>query len=327
MPASASVAFLRRISPLVPCLAAFALLFLMPAAAAAADKRILLIAGPPSHGAGDHEHNAGVQLLQKCLAGVPGLRADAVLNGWPRDATVFEGADAIVLYCDGGEGHLALQGRNLAALQAVLAQGAGLGLLHYAVEPTKEKGQAEFLRWVGGAFEIHWSVNPVWTADFKALPRHPITRGVSPFKLRDEWYFNMRFVDGMAGVTPILSATPDSTTIRRRDGPHENNPHVRAAVAAGEPQIVAWAYERPDGKGRGFGFTGAHFHRNWGNDDFRKIALNAILWLARMDVPQGGVQSTVTAADLQANLDPVDENSGRKLPPAPDAVGRVAGPR
>ncbi|MFM9079177.1 MAG: hypothetical protein ACKOTE_03405, partial [Opitutaceae bacterium] len=56
--------------------------------------------------------------------------------------------------------------------------------------------------------------------------------------------------------------------------------------------------------GRGFGFTGAHYHANWGNEDFRRIVLNAILWLARMEVPAGGVKSTVTADDLAVNLDP-----------------------
>jgi type 1 glutamine amidotransferase len=295
------------------------------ASAGAADKKVLLIGGLPSHAGGAHEHNAGVQLLQNCLAGVPGLKTQVVLNGWPRDEKVFDGADAVIIYCDGGAHHMALQGGNLAALDAVLAKGAGLGLLHYAVEPTRERGQAEFLRWIGGAFEIHWSVNPHWDADFKSLPRHPITRGVAPFKLRDEWYFNMRFVDGMKGITPILVATPDVRTIRRRDGPHENNPHVRAAVARGDPQTVAWAYERPDGKGRGFGFTGGHFHENWGHDDFRKIALNAILWLAHMEVPPEGVHSKVTADDLAANLDPVDEETGQKIPPAEAAKGHVAG--
>ncbi len=50
---------------------------------------------------------------------------------------------------------------------------------------------------------------------------------------------------------------------------------------------MAWAAERADGNGRGFGFTGAHFHRNWQNDDFRKLVLNAIAWTAHAEVPQG----------------------------------------
>jgi type 1 glutamine amidotransferase len=73
-------------------------------------------------------------------------------------------------------------------------------------------------------------------------------------------------------------------------------------VKRGEPQILAWARERPDG-GRGFGFTGGHFHRNWGNDDFRKLVLNAILWTAKNEVPAAGVECKVTDDHLRRNLD------------------------
>ena len=61
-------------------------------------------------------------------------------------------------------------------------------------------------------------------------------------------------------MTPILSAIPDASTTNRDDGPHENNPTVRQMVARGESQHVGWAFERPNG-GRGFGFTGGHFHK------------------------------------------------------------------
>ena len=268
-----------------------------------ADKKVLLIAGPPSHGPGAHEHNAGVLLLQKSLAGVRGLKTEVRLNGWPKDDAAFNGVDAVIIYADGGEKHIALQDDHLARLEQVLSNGAGLGLLHYAVEPTIEKGQAEFLRWVGAAYEIHWSVNPHWDAQFKSLPRHPITRGVKPFTILDEWYFNLRFAENQKGLTPILVAIPDASTTSRPDGHHSGNPAVRAAVSRGDPQTVSWAFERPNG-GRGFGFTGAHFHQNWGNDDFRKLVLNAVLWLAKMEVPANGVESRVTPHDLSVNLDP-----------------------
>ena len=39
----------------------------------AADKQIILLAGKPSHGPGDHEFNAGCLLLQQCLSNVPGV--------------------------------------------------------------------------------------------------------------------------------------------------------------------------------------------------------------------------------------------------------------
>jgi hypothetical protein len=184
-----------------------------------------------------------------------------------------------------------------------MKKGIGLACIHYATEPTLEKGEKEFLDWIGGAFEINWSVNPHWQAAFKELPSHSITRGVKPFTIDDEWYFHIRFPEGMKGVTPILSAVAPPSTMSRPNGPHEGNPAVHQAVERGEPQTVAWACERADG-GRGFGFTGAHFHRNWGDDNFRRLVLNAILWTAKMDVPAEGVQSRVTGEDLEKNLDP-----------------------
>ena len=66
---------------------------------------------------------------------------------------------------------------------------------------------------------------------------------------------------------------------------------------------MAWASVRPDG-GRGFGFTGGHVHWNWGNPNFRKLVLNAIVWCARDSVPTGGVSDkTLTIVDLEKNQD------------------------
>jgi type 1 glutamine amidotransferase len=265
-------------------------------------KKIVMIAGKPSHGPGEHEHHAGLLLFQKCLEDVPGIKVEVYAGGWPSNSSALAGAAAVVIYSDGGGGHPALQDDHLRQLGALMKQGVGLACIHYAVEPTIEKGQNEFLDWLGGCFEINRSVNPVWQADFKTLPDHPIARGVKPFTTRDEWYFNMRFRDGMKGVTPILTAVPTPDTMSRADGPHEGNPGVRAAVQRGEPQTVAWASERADG-GRGFGFTGGHYHHNWGDDNMRKVALNGILWVAKVEVPPDGVKSTVTAADLEQNLD------------------------
>ena len=64
-----------------------------------------------------------------------------------------------------------------------------------------------------------------------------------------------------------------------------------------------WATERADG-GRGFGFTGGHFHLNWGNDQQWKLMLNALVWLAKAEVPKAGVESSVTESELMQNLDP-----------------------
>ena len=139
---------------------------------------------------------------------------------------------------------------------------------------------------------------------FKDFPEHPICNGVQPFSVDDEWYYHMRFQRDDPGLTPILSDLPPAATLRRPDGPRSGNPTVRAAVAAGKPQTVAWAYQREDG-GRGFGFTGAHNHESWRNEGFRTIVLNAILWTAQVDVPEKGCPSeAVSEIQIKKNLDP-----------------------
>jgi type 1 glutamine amidotransferase len=268
----------------------------------AADKKIVFVAGPPSHGPGEHEHRAGCLLLSKCINQVPGMTSVVYSNGWPRQADAFDGAAAIIIYSDGGGGHPAINPEHLKVLQGLMDKGVGLGCIHYAVEVPKDQGGPEFLKWIGGYFETFWSVNPTWQAHFKTLPDHPITRGVSPFTIRDEWYYHMRFPEDTRNVTYILTAVPPEST-RGRPGlndAHGGNPEVQKH--AGEPEHVMWAIQRPDG-GRGFGFTGGHYHKNWGNDDFRKLVLNAILWSANTEVPADGVNCSVTPDELKQNLD------------------------
>lgn len=269
-------------------------------------KRIVFLAGRPSHGYGSHEHNAGCRLLAGALAeAMPEYEIEVVKFGWDgndgNDLSSLTGADCVVVYCDGGGRHLL--NPVIAPFDKLMDQGVGLVCLHYAVETPKGETGDAFVEWMGGYFETDWSVNPHWEADFADLPDHPITRGVAPFKINDEWYFHMRFREGMEGVTPILSAHPPESTMRRKDGAHSGNPHVRKAVAAGEIQHVAWAAERPGGN-RGFGFTGGHFHWNWQDGNFRKTVLNAIVWAARGEIPAEGVTvPDPSEADLKANQD------------------------
>lgn len=282
----------------------------------AADKKlIVMIAGRPSHGPGQHEHNAGILLLKKCLEQGAGDQVEIrahLHGGWPAAEELAQAA-TVVIYSDGGGGHPALQGERLQQLDKEMKRGCGFLTLHYAVEPTIEKGNKEFIDWMGGCFEINYSVNPHWDANFKELPVHPISSGVKPFGTNDEWYFYMRFRKGMEGVTPILSDVAPDSTMSRQDGHHSGNPTVRESVKNKEKQHVAWACERSDG-GRGFGFTGGHFHQGWANSDQRKLVLNAILWTAKAEVPSEGVASTVTEADMLANL---DLKPGQGLPEKP----------
>ncbi|HKB05539.1 MAG TPA: ThuA domain-containing protein [Gemmataceae bacterium] len=286
-------------------LAASAAAAMIGPAGSAEPKKLVLIAGSPSHGPGAHEFNAGVQLLAKCLKDFPGLEASVNLNGWPKRQSVFDGAAAILLYMDGGDAHPAIQGDHRSLLGGLMQKGVGLMCAHYGVEVPKDKGGREFQDWIGGYYEHAWSVNPIWRPEFKEFPKHPIANGLQPFSAEDEWYFNMRFRPELKGVTPILTAVPLDKV---RNGPYvyPHGPYKHIQDAKGRPEHMMWAVERPDG-GRGVGFTGGHFHTNWKNDHFRKAVLNALVWTCKLDVPQDGVESTVSDEEIKQNLDPKPE--------------------
>lgn len=275
--------------------------------------KIVIVAGKPSHPPRMHEFNAGVRLLYECLKG-SNLRAEFSLNGWPQDETVFQDAAAVIFFMDGGRGHEVVKedGRRLKVIDQWAAKGVGLGFMHYGVEVVPEQAGKELKRWIGGHYEHELSCNPIWEPSFDSFPDHPITRGVKPFKVKDEWYFNMRFVNDIAGnepanvdgvkFVPILVAKPSDET---RDGPYvyPKGPYGHIQKNKGRAETMMWTVERADG-GRGMGFTGGHFHDNWSNDNFRKVILNSFYWLAKVEVPEGGVQSSVTADGINANLDP-----------------------
>jgi len=259
---------------------------------AGSGKKIVLVAGKQSHGPGDHEFRAGTILLKKCLDKLPGIVTADYYQGWPDDPTAFDNADSILLYMDGGGGHPVIQRNRLAEIDQLMKHGVGLCCAHYAVEVPKEKGGPDLTKWIGGYYETGYSINPHWDATFSNLPKHPVTQGVGPFTINDEWYYNIRFPEGQSGIEPLLVAAP----------PDRSRGTEAAKSHPGRAEVVAWAVERPDG-GRGFGFTGGHRHANWGNDDFRKLVLNALLWTAKADVPADGVASTVTPDELTQNLD------------------------
>jgi type 1 glutamine amidotransferase len=254
-------------------------------------KRILIVAGRQSHGPGDHEFFAGSAILMNLLKQTPGVWPIMARDGWPKNERLFDTADCIVLYMDGGNNHPAIRPERMAVIQKQLDRGAGWVNIHYAVEYPAKVGSA-VQGWMGGYYEQGYSINPHWDAQIRSLPQHPITRGVKPFTLRDEWYYTMRFVEDLKGVTPILQALPPDETRR--------TPATKAR--SGQIETMAWAYERKDG-GRSFGFTGRHFHRNWGDEDFRRVVVNAILWCAKVEVPEGGAKVEFDPADLNKNLD------------------------
>lgn len=286
---------------------------------AADDPTVLcFVSHKTSHGFGKHEYAAGSRLIGDWLKEVyPDRKIECRYSiNWPEDeASFFADADTVVFFCTGGGRHLVMGHEK--AFDEVMRRGAGLACLHYGVEVPKGTAGEGMLNWMGGYFETHWSVNPHWIPSFQVYPKHPAARGLKPFKIDDEWYFHMRFREGMQGVAPILSAPAPASTMKRPDGPHWGNPTVRAAVAAGKPQHVAWTYQR--GKdyndGRGFGFTGLHYHWNWEDDNFRKCVLNGVAWTAKLAIPNDGIETTrPTREFLEANVLEYGGEQKRKQP-------------
>ncbi len=278
---------------------------------AGADKKIVLIAGGKSHGPGDHEFRAGCLLLQKSLAGVPGIKTFVYSNGWPSkveggnvvdDHAALDGAAAVLIYADGGGGHPLLVRDHSKVMEGLVKRGVGLGCAHYGVEIPSTNGGPQLLQWIGGHYEHAYSVNPMWIPNYQKFPNHPVARGVKPFALLDEWYFNMRWPADTKGLTHILVDKPSDQV---RNGPYvyPPGPYKHIQEAKGREETMMWTFERPDG-GRGFGFTGGHKHVNWVNDNQRKAVLNALLWIAKVDVPANGVESVVSPEELALNLDP-----------------------
>src|SRR5690348_13957939 len=95
-------------STLAGCLVLFVCSTFALGAADADKKKILFIAGGPSHGFGAHDHLAGCTLLASRLHEAMPAYETSVSKGWPTDPKMLDGVDAIVIYCDGGPRHLAL---------------------------------------------------------------------------------------------------------------------------------------------------------------------------------------------------------------------------
>ncbi|MDA7915922.1 NPCBM/NEW2 domain-containing protein [Verrucomicrobia bacterium] len=286
--------------------AALALLIFPRSNVHAAEKMVLcFVFHQTSHGFGNHEYSAGSHLIGDYLtAAYPDDNIECRYSTlWPEDEDAFfADADTVVFFCSGAARHLVMGHEK--SFDKVMRSGAGLACLHFGVEVPKGTAGDGMLNWMGGYFETDWSVNPHWVPSFEVYPDHDAANGLKPFSIDDEWYFHMRFQENMKGVTPILSARAPESTMARPDGAHSGNQHVRAAVKAGESQHVAWTYQRGAdyNQGRGFGFTGLHYHWNWLNDNFRKCVLNGVAWSAHLGIPKNGITTeTPTREFLSAN--------------------------
>jgi type 1 glutamine amidotransferase len=271
-------------------------------------KKVVLIAGKKSHGPegnGIHDYPWSVKLLKAMLdeSNVNDqLRVEFYLGGWPKNPDTLNDADTILIVSDGRDGDKYEEAPHLASPERVrffdkqIKRGCGLVLIHFSTF-APNKYQDHILDWAGGFFQWETAGKREWYSAIRTLdkaevqlatPEHAVLRGVKPFTLREEFYFNIRFRNDK-NLTPLWSVP--ALKGRKPDG-----------------DIVAWANERPkaDGGSRGFATTCGHFYDNWKNDDFRKTLLNAIVWTAKVDVPKGGVESRfLSHAEIESRVKPI----------------------
>jgi type 1 glutamine amidotransferase len=212
------------------------------------------------------------------------LRVEVITGGWPADAQILDAADCIMIISDGRDGdqysealHLATPA-NVQTMERQIARGCGFVTFHFSTF-APDRYAPEMLRWSGAYFDWENEGRRDWYSAIKTMeteillpsPEHPIARGIKPFRMREEFYYNIRFAPNDRGLTYLLEV-----------------PALGGRAPNGN--VVAWARTREDG-GRSFGTTCGHFYDNWQNPDFRRLMLNAIIWSTGLEVPEGGVES------------------------------------
>jgi len=257
-------------------LVAFLLFWLLMGASAQAEKtkRVLLLGQKRDHPAGTHEYMSGLVVLAKCLQGVPTLETKVVRadDPWPEGPDLIAQCDGIVLYLGEGARWMQSDPKRQQAIDALAARGGGIVAVHWAIGARDARYIPAFLRWLGG---IHGGPDRKYTfceTELQvAAPNHPIVRAIQGFRLKDEFYYRLKFASS-GKVVPLLQARIE-----------------------GQQETCAWAFERPGG-GRSFGFCAMH---NWRLVECRRLIAQGILWSVDLPIPPNGLSVEVTEEDLR----------------------------
>lgn len=249
-----------------------ALSFLLPASVCRGEtSKVLFVGKKPDHPFGTHMYLHTCGVLAKCLE-KSGDFQTVVSVGWPEDAKTLEGVDTIVVYTSpGAEFLLDSSGRD--QVDRMMSDGVGLVTIHWASSVNQvnfERLGPKWLSYLGGTWISNVGLHTGKSPLKQLKPDHPICRGWKEYELHDEYYLNPTITE----ATPLLEV-----------------------VAKDKKVVVGWAYER-DGGGRAFATTLGHFYRNFQQEPFRKMVVNAIVWSANAEVPESGFDVSLTDAEL-----------------------------
>ncbi|MBX3411994.1 MAG: ThuA domain-containing protein [Pirellulales bacterium] len=232
-------------------------------------RRLLLIGqGPDGHPPTTHEFMAGLKVIEASLAGVPGLEITTSFaeEPWLEGPDLLSKADGALLYLSQGAQWMQTGPRRYDALSKLAARGGGLVALHWAVGGKEAQYLPGYLRLLGAAHGGPDRKYQKLETDIEvADSSHPVTQGIENFRLYDEFYYQLKLQPPAEAIVPLLRARID-----------------------GEPQMVAWCWDRPDG-GRSLGFGGLHFHKNWQREEYRRLVAQGILWTLKMPLPEAGL--------------------------------------
>src|ERR1051326_5835019 len=228
---------------------------------ARAKARIVLIWTPPDHPYASHMYQFECGVLAKCLNQTPGVEAVVSPDPeWPKDASILQGAAAIVYYSRYA-GDIVLSDAHREEFLRLMKAGVGYTAVHWSTKANDPKLLPQYIDILGGAFHEQpgWGLKTDTRPLIQVDPDHPISRGWKPFDLHEEWYLGTRL--------------------------HEKA-HVLISVHMDDhDQVLAWAFDRPAeyGPGRSFGATLGHFHENFTLEPFRRAIVNGILWSANIE--------------------------------------------
>jgi len=243
----------------------------------AAKQVLLLSQSPDGHPPGTHEYVAGMRILAKCLQSTPGIEVQQVRadDPWPEGPELIRKADGVVLFLSEGAKWIHEDPQRLEAFAELSSRGGGLVALHWGMGTKDAQYISGFLKLFGGCHGGPDRKYKVLDAAVEvAQPDHPISRGIEDFKIHEEFYYQLKFVDAETKLKPILQTTVD-----------------------GSRETVAWAWERGDG-GRSFGYSGGHFHDNWGRTEYQRLMAQAVLWTLKLPVPDKGLEVQLSDQDL-----------------------------
>jgi type 1 glutamine amidotransferase len=250
------------------------------APAHSAPKNVLIIGqGPDGHPAGSHEFMAGAKIVEQLLRPWPGEITTSVHKAdepWSDGPALLDKADGIVLLVTQGAQWMQEATARHDALKRLAARKGAIVALHWSIGAKDERFIPGQLSLLGGTRGGPQRKYVVLENDVKLSGKgHPILRGLSDFRIEDEFYYRLDLVEPSPAFHPLLT-----TRLENRE------------------ETICWGWERPDG-GRSFGYVGLHFHRNWERPEYRRLVTQGILWTLGMPIPENGVEAKLPPEALK----------------------------